>query len=124
MRAGRPGVFPLGAHGAGRMAKTGSLFGCNAYSGQGGAFRQIGDPKIAAFVVVFLAYPAARAFEGASYLPDHLLLINAATALATVNRPVGLHAGRIPSLGFALFDLALYLAVFLGVGAWRAWRDA
>ena len=51
-RAARPGIFPLGAHGAGRLAKTGSLFGCNAFSGQGGAFRQIGDLKIAAFVVV------------------------------------------------------------------------
>lgn len=52
LRAARPGVFPLGAHGAGRLAKSGGLFGCNAYSGQGGAFRQIGDLKIAAFVVV------------------------------------------------------------------------
>lgn len=51
-RARRPGVFPLGPHGAGRMAKTGGYFGCNAHSGQGGAFRQIGDLKIAAFVVV------------------------------------------------------------------------
>lgn len=51
-RAARPGVFPLGAHGAGRFAKTGGLFGCNAYSGQGGAFRQVGELKIAAFVVV------------------------------------------------------------------------
>lgn len=51
-RAAQPGVFPLGAHGAGRLAKTGSLFGCNAYSGQGAAFRQIGELKIAAFVVV------------------------------------------------------------------------
>ncbi len=52
LRAARPGVFALGAHGAGRFAKTGGLFGCNAYSGQGGAFRQVGDLKIAAFVVV------------------------------------------------------------------------
>lgn len=52
LRAARPGVFPLGAHGAGRFAKTGGLFGCNAYSGQGGAFRQIGELKVAAFVVV------------------------------------------------------------------------
>lgn len=52
LRAARPGVFPLGAHGAGRFAETGGLFGCNAYSGQGGAFRQIGATKIAAFVVV------------------------------------------------------------------------
>ena len=51
-RAAHPGVFPLGAHGAGRFAKTGGLFGCNAYSGQGGAFRQVGELKIAAFVVV------------------------------------------------------------------------
>lgn len=51
-RAVRPGTFPLGARGAGRMAKTGHIFGCGAYSGQGGAFRQIGDLKIAAFTVV------------------------------------------------------------------------
>jgi len=51
-RAARPGIFPLGPHGAGRFVKTGGLFGCNAHSGQGGAFRQIGDLKIAAFVVV------------------------------------------------------------------------
>jgi L-aminopeptidase/D-esterase-like protein len=52
LRASRPGVFPLGARGAGRFARSGGLFGCNAYSGQGGAFRQVGDVKVAAFVVV------------------------------------------------------------------------
>ncbi len=51
-RAARPGVFALGPHGAGRLAKTGGYFGCNAHSGQGGAFRQIGELKIAAFTVV------------------------------------------------------------------------
>ena len=51
-RAARPGVFPLGAQGAGRMAKSGGYFGCNAYSGQGGAYRQVGELKIAAFTVV------------------------------------------------------------------------
>lgn len=51
-RAARPGIFPLGAYGAGRFAKTGGFFGCNAYSGQGGAFRQVGKVKIAAFTVV------------------------------------------------------------------------
>jgi L-aminopeptidase/D-esterase-like protein len=51
-RAARPGVFPLGPHGAGRMVKSGGYFGCNAHSGQGGAFRQIGKLKIAAFTVV------------------------------------------------------------------------
>lgn len=51
-RAARPGVFPLGAYGAGRMAKSGGYFNCNAHSGQGGAFKQIGELKIAAFAVV------------------------------------------------------------------------
>ena len=48
----RPGAFALGAQGAGRMAMQGGLFNCAAHSGQGAAFRQIGDLKIAAFVVV------------------------------------------------------------------------
>jgi L-aminopeptidase/D-esterase-like protein len=52
LRAVRPGVFPLGAQGAGRMAMQGGFFGCNAHSGQGGAFRQVGAVKIAAFTVV------------------------------------------------------------------------
>jgi L-aminopeptidase/D-esterase-like protein len=52
LRAARPGMFPLGAQGAGRMAMQGSYFGCTAHSGQGGAFRQVGPTKIAAFVVV------------------------------------------------------------------------
>ncbi len=52
LRAARPGVFPLGAQGAGRFTKTGGLFGCNAHGGQGAAFRQLGELKIAAFVVV------------------------------------------------------------------------
>lgn len=52
LRAAKPGVFPLGAQGAGRTVMQGWFFGCGAHSGQGGAFRQIGDTKIAAFVVV------------------------------------------------------------------------
>lgn len=52
LRAARPGIFPLGAQGAGRFTRSGSVFGCNAHSGQGAAFRQIGDLKLAAFVVV------------------------------------------------------------------------
>ncbi len=51
-RAAKPGVFPLGAQGAGRFTRSGALFGCNAHSGQGAAYRRIGDLKIAAFVVV------------------------------------------------------------------------
>lgn len=51
-RGAREGFFPQGAHGAGRMAKFGGFFGCNAYSGQGGAQRQSGEIKVAAFAVV------------------------------------------------------------------------
>ncbi|HXR71046.1 ABC transporter permease [Actinocrinis sp.] len=92
--------------------------------GLGALLRHTAAAICAMFALVFLAYPLARTFEGASYLPDHLLLINAASALATVHPPAGPHAARVPSFGFALFDLALYLAVFLGFGAWRATRDA
>lgn len=51
-RAAKTGSFPLGARGAAASAVTGGLFGCNAHSGQGAAFKQIGDLKIAAFTVV------------------------------------------------------------------------
>lgn len=54
LRAARPGVFPLGTRGAGRSATAGKLF---AYeegepAGQGAAFRQVGDTKVAVFTVV------------------------------------------------------------------------
>ncbi len=51
LRAAREGFFPLGAHGAGRMAVQGHYYGLPVHSGQGGAIRQIGAVKIAAFVV-------------------------------------------------------------------------
>jgi L-aminopeptidase/D-esterase-like protein len=51
-RASQTGRFPLGAQGAGRFAISGAFFGCNAFSGQGGAFRQTGQLRVAAFVVV------------------------------------------------------------------------
>lgn len=62
-RAAVPGVFRNGAAGAGRMAETGDFFGCHSHSGQGGAFRQIGDLKIAAFTVVN-AYGAVTNRDG------------------------------------------------------------
>ncbi|WP_116807411.1 P1 family peptidase [Steroidobacter cummioxidans] len=52
LRGAQPGVFPLGAQGAGRSARSGQFFGCNVHSGQGGAYRQVGPVKIAAFTVV------------------------------------------------------------------------
>jgi 6-aminohexanoate-oligomer endohydrolase len=54
LRTAREGVFPLGPRGAGRSATAGKTF---EYSegepaGQGGAFRQIGETKVAVFTVV------------------------------------------------------------------------
>ncbi len=54
LAAARPGVFPLGAHGAGCSATVGKGIpglGHEA-SGQGGAFRAIGDDRMAFFTVV------------------------------------------------------------------------
>lgn len=50
-RAAQPGIFRVGSAGAGRMAKTGYLFGLNAHSGQGGAYYERGNLKIAAFTI-------------------------------------------------------------------------
>lgn len=54
IRDARPNVFPLGARGAARFAMQGGYYGdpVRHYSGQGGAFRQIGPTKIAVFTVV------------------------------------------------------------------------
>ena len=60
LEALRPGVFPLGAQGAGRMAMQGSFFGCRALSGQGAAFREINGVKIAAQRLRFDRRPARR----------------------------------------------------------------
>src|SRR5262245_28341396 len=51
-RAARPGVFPLGARGAGRSAGCGGWFKRGEPCGQGGAFRQVGPTKVAVFCVV------------------------------------------------------------------------
>jgi L-aminopeptidase/D-esterase-like protein len=54
LRSARPGLFPLGARGAGRSATAGKLFGweLREAAGQGGAFRQVGETKVAVFTVV------------------------------------------------------------------------
>jgi L-aminopeptidase/D-esterase-like protein len=51
-RAAKPGIFRVGSAGAGRFAKTGYFFGLNAHSGQGGAYYERGNLKIACFTVV------------------------------------------------------------------------
>ncbi len=54
IQGARAGRFPLGARGAGRMVNVGKFFGAAFMesAGQGGAFRQAGPTKIAAFTVV------------------------------------------------------------------------
>lgn len=52
LAAAKPGKFPLGAVGAGRFATQGGYFDRRTYSGQGGAFRELGASKVAVFTVV------------------------------------------------------------------------
>jgi 6-aminohexanoate-oligomer endohydrolase len=54
LRAARAGAFPLGARGAGRSATVGKTFDFEGVEpgGQGGAFRRVGDVRIAVFTVV------------------------------------------------------------------------
>jgi L-aminopeptidase/D-esterase-like protein len=54
LRGAREGVFPLGRRGAGRSVTVGKTFGLEQgeFSGQGGAFREIGPTRIAVFTVV------------------------------------------------------------------------
>jgi ABC-2 type transport system permease protein len=90
--------------------------------GLGALIRHSAGAVAALFGVVFLAYGVGRALESWSYLPSRLVLVNAADVVAQTQawapRP------RLPSLGAAYLDLALYVAVFLAAGAWRATRDA
>jgi L-aminopeptidase/D-esterase-like protein len=48
----RAGWVPLGARGAGRFVETGYYFGTPQHSGQGAAFRQVGDLKVLVVTVV------------------------------------------------------------------------
>jgi 6-aminohexanoate-oligomer endohydrolase len=54
LRTARRGVFPFGARGAGRSVTVGKVFDFVGVEpgGQGGAFRRIGDVRIAVFTVV------------------------------------------------------------------------
>jgi hypothetical protein len=90
--------------------------------GVGALVRHTAGAIAVMFGIIFLAWPAARALESWSYLPDKLVLSNAADVLGQVHalavKP------RLPSLGLAYLDLLLYLVVALGLGAWRTRRDA
>lgn len=91
--------------------------------GLGAVIRHTAGAITAVFALVYLGYGAAKAVEGWSYLPSKLMLSNAADTLGQVHTHA-LHPERIPSIPFALFDLALYLALAVACGAWRFTRDA
>jgi hypothetical protein len=55
-------------------------------------------------------------------MPSRLLLSNAGELVAQVHAVAA--KPRLPSLGPAYLDLALYLVAALGLGAWRSARDA
>ena len=52
IKAAKAGSFPIGKHGAGISATVGKFDFEGESAGQGGAFRQVGETKIAAFSVV------------------------------------------------------------------------
>jgi ABC-2 type transport system permease protein len=75
------------------------------------------------FGLLFLAWPAARAVEGFSYLPDRWLLVNAADALVTTHPITGPNAVRTPGVSAAALEILVYLVVVLGLGAGRNRHD-
>jgi ABC-2 type transport system permease protein len=83
--------------------------------GLGAVIRHTSGAMAAMVALVFLAWPAVRAMESFTSLPDRMLLVNAADALTAIHSASGAHPERIPSFGFACLDLVLYLATFLGL---------
>jgi ABC-2 type transport system permease protein len=114
----------LGAPGVLRSVTSAGLYLCVVTMvgfGLGALLRHPAAATSALIGVVFLAYGAAKAVESWSYLPSRLLLSNAGDVVAQVHAVAA--KPRLPSLGLAYLDLALYLAVALGLGAWRSTRD-
>jgi ABC-2 type transport system permease protein len=91
--------------------------------GLGAILRHTAGALSVMVALVFLAWPAARAVEGFSYLPDRWLLVNAADALVSTHPPTGPSALRTPSPAMACVELGTYVVVLLAAGAWRATRD-
>jgi hypothetical protein len=114
----------LGSPGVLRAVTSAGLYLCVVTMvglGLGTLLRHPAGAVGALIAVVFLAYGAAKAVEGWSYLPSRLLLSNAGDVVAQVHAVAA--KPRLPSLGVAYLDLALYLAAALGLGAWRSTRD-
>lgn len=91
--------------------------------GLGALIRHTAGALVVMVGLVFLAWPLARALESFSYLPDRLLLVNAADALVEIHPATGPSAQRTPSIALAGAVLAAYVIVLIAAGAWRATRD-
>ena len=92
--------------------------------GLGALLRHTAAALVLLVGLLFLAWPAARAVEGISYLPDRWLLVNAADALVTTHGTIsGPNALRTPGAGTAVVEIMVYLVVILGLGAHRMLRD-
>lgn len=89
--------------------------------GVGALLRHSAAAIAAMFGLIFLIWPVARALESWTYLPDRLLLANAADVLGQAHAPVE-HALRMPSLGQAYLVLAGYVVAAFGLGLWRIRR--
>lgn len=114
----------LGAPGVLRSVASAGLYLCVVTMvgyGLGALLRHPAAAVAAMIAVVFLAYGAARAVEGWSYLPSQLLLSNAGDVVSQVHATAA--KPRLPSLALAYLDLALYFTAALGLGAWRSTRD-
>jgi ABC-type transport system involved in multi-copper enzyme maturation permease subunit len=115
----------LGAPGVLRSVVSAGLYLCVVTMvgfGLGALLRHPAGATAALIAVVFLAYGAAKALEGWSYLPSRLLLSNAGDVVAQVHAVAA--KPRLPSLALAYVDLALYFTAALGLGAWRSTKDA
>lgn len=91
--------------------------------GLGALLRHTALALSAMVAVLFLAWPAARAIESITYLPDRWLIANAADALVSTHPVTGPNALRTPTPGAAVLEIVVYLVVILGLGAWRFHRD-
>lgn len=91
--------------------------------GLGALIRHSAGAIAVLFSLLFLAYPVGKALESRSYLPDRLVLLNAGNVLTSAHMPT-VHVPRNPSVGLAFLDLAMYLVVFVALGAWRVRQDA
>jgi ABC-2 type transport system permease protein len=90
--------------------------------GAGGLLRHTAAAVATMFGTIFLAWPVARAMESWSFVPDRLVLSNAADVIGQVHA-TAVKPQRLPSLTMAYLDLLLYLVVALALAAWRTTRD-